>query len=181
MITLNQLPLQVLIPEHTPHEDDPLPIDLPVDPLPPAEAEAWVAADVTHALTPWLQHCIHARDVPSAVAASDASREEQDRLLEPLLAAIRWATATAFAVTPSPTLHFCHNSLSLQRSILRRAIARALQVMVLGDDTDAARAVGLDEYRTSFQLVGPSHCSSIDDAVEQAVAQAAAAAGGALC
>lgn len=138
-----------------------------------------MAADVAHALAPWFRDCVHARVVPSAVSAADTTSEEQARLLEPLAASIRWATAVAFAVTPSPSLHFCHNSISLQSTVLRRAIASTVQAVVLGDGEDAAHVVGLDEYRITYQLVG--HCSSIEDAVEQAVAQVAAAAGGALC
>lgn len=167
------------IPEHTLHEDDPLALN--ATHLAPKEAEAWVAADVAHAMAPWFRDCVHARVVPSAVSAADTSAAEQARLLEPLAASIRWATATAFAVTPSPTLHFCHNSISLQSTVLRRTITTALQAAVLGDDVDGAHDVGLDEYRTTFQLVGPEQCSSIEEAVEQAVAHVAAAAGGALC
>ncbi len=145
------------------------------------QAEAYVAADVAHALRPWLQDCIHAQPLPPAStddATDDNSPGEQALLLEPLLGAVRFATAAAFA-GPQP---FCHAGLAMQTRVLQGTMSLAIRVFVFGEDLgEMAEAIGLQEFRVAYQLGGKEHCSTIDDAVEQAVAQAAAAAGGALC
>lgn len=182
-ICLPRIPTQIQIPEHTQHEDDNTDITAftTTSTSDTNDPEAYVAADLAHALRPWLQDCIHAQPLPASTNDAlddDNTPAEQTLLLEPLLGSVRYATAAAFA-GPQP---FCQSSLSMQTRILQHAVALAISSHVFGEDLgDAAVAVGLHEFRTAFQLQGSAHCSTIEDAVEQAVAQAAAAAGGGLC